>query len=286
MGLRMADPFEDLKQYLGKSRISEDVATASQIGRLAASLDVDHPAPGDGDEIPAGWHGVFFPPLAPLSALREDGQPAADGIMPPVLLPRRRLTGVSGVYHGPIRIGDKLTKTTEIAGIDVDDRGAGPLVSVTVRDSIETSRGIAVTDERGFQFFGADGPGREEAPPQIPAEAAWRRSYDPTPVMMFRTSAVRYNSHRVHFDRDYTMGVEGHPGLVVPVTLISALMLELCRAELPERTIGSFVYRSVQRIYDLGPFSVCGAPNGESVVLWATNHEGALGVTAQIEFAP
>jgi len=80
--------------------------------------------------------------------------------------------------------------------------------------------------------------------------------------MMFRQSAVIFNTHRVHYDRDYATKVEGHPGLVVPVTLVSALILELCRANTPDRRIISFAYRSLKRVFDLGPFTVLGALDG------------------------
>ena len=99
--------------------------------------------------------------------------------------------------------------------------------------------------------------------------------------MLFRLSASRYNSHRIHYDRDYATKVEGFAGLVVPVTLVSLLMMELCRAEAPDRPLKHFGYRSEKPVIDLGPFSVFGKLNGDSVAMWATDHEGDLAVTAE-----
>ena len=96
--------------------------------------------------------------------------------------------------------------------------------------------------------------------------------------MFFRLSAVRYNVHRVHYDRDYTTKVEGLPGLVVPLTLVSGLMLELCRANAPGRSVSSYSYQSVKRVFDLGPFTVCGELDGDKATVWAMDHEGALAV--------
>ena len=103
--------------------------------------------------------------------------------------------------------------------------------------------------------------------------------------MIFRLSAVRFNSHRIHYDRDYATKEEGYPGLVVPVTLVSFLMMEMCRAEAPDRPLGSFSYRSEKPVFDLGPYSVFGTPAGGSVDLWATDHENELAVTAKARFA-
>ena len=281
----MTERLEDLKQFIGNSQTSEDVVTASQIGRMAAALDVDHPAPDDGDPIPPAWHGAFFPPLAKVSELRDDGQPAGGGVTPPVPLPRRSLAGVAATFEDDIRIGDRLAKVTEVADVVVDEDAAHPSVGVTLRETISSLRGRAVVEERRMLFFGENGPRNRPEPPSVPDTASWSRTYEPDTAMMFRLSAVRFNTHKVHYDRDFTTGVEGLPGLVVPLTLISALMLEQCRANLPARKYASFDYRSVKRVFDLGPFTVQGTDAGDKAVMWATDHEGDFAVYAEAAFA-
>jgi 3-methylfumaryl-CoA hydratase len=150
----VANSLDDLQQFFGNNETARDVITASQVGRLALAFDVDHPAPNQGDPVPPGWHGVFFPPLVPLGRLREDGQPSGGGIAPPVPLPRRRLVGVCGSYLESLRVGDEVTKLTKIASITIKDWGAGPTALVTVRETISTDRGPAVIDERDVLYFG------------------------------------------------------------------------------------------------------------------------------------
>jgi 3-methylfumaryl-CoA hydratase len=279
----MNDTLDDLQKYVGNSQTAEDVITASQVGRLAVTLDVAHPAPEEGDAVPPGWHGVFFPGLVPFDRLRADGQPTGGGVAPTVPLPRRRLVGVRGTYHDALRIGDAVTKVTEVADIRIEDFGAGPTARVTVRESITTPRGLAVVDERDVLYFGEDGPGNADAPPSLPGTAPWTRTYEPSPVMIFRLSAVRFNSHRIHYDRDYATREEGYPGLVVPVTLVSFLMMEICRAEAPDRPLRTFAYTSEKPVFDLGPYRIFGAPEGNTVTLWATDYAGDLAVTATAE---
>jgi 3-methylfumaryl-CoA hydratase len=276
----MTDSLDDLQKHVGNNQTSHDVITASQIGRLAVTLDVLHPAPNKGDAVPPGWHGVFFPPLVPFDRLRADGQPSGGGVAPSIPLPRRRLVGVRGAYPDALRIGDEVTKVTEVAEIRIEDFGTGPTACLTVRETISTERGVAVVDERDVLFFGEDGPGDGDQPPALPDNARWSRIYPSDPVMIFRLSAVRFNSHRIHYDRDYTTKVEGYPGLVVPVTLVSFLMMELCRAQAPDRPLTAFSYRSEKPVFDLGPYTVFGDPDGQNVTLWATDYEGALAVTA------
>jgi 3-methylfumaryl-CoA hydratase len=149
----MTDNLDELQQFVGNRETSEDVITASQVGRLAVTLDVDHPAPNKGDAVPHGWHSVFFPALVPFERLRSDGQPSGGGVAPPVPLPRRRLVGVRGEYLDALRVGDEVTKLTEVAEIKIEDFSAGPTARVTVRETINLPRGTAVIDERDVLFF-------------------------------------------------------------------------------------------------------------------------------------
>ncbi|NKB19347.1 MAG: hypothetical protein GKS01_02275 [Alphaproteobacteria bacterium] len=276
----MTDKLANLQQYVGNSQTAEDVITASQVGRLAVALDVDHPAQNKGNAVPPGWHGVFFPPLVPLDQLREDGQPTGGGVAPPVPLPRRRLVGVRGQYLDTLCIGDDVTKVTEVAEIKIEEFGAGPTARVTVRESISSPRGLAVVDERDVLYFGEDGAGDIDQPFDTPSAPPWSRTYESNPVMIFRLSAVRFNSHRVHYDRDYTTKEEGYPGLLVPVTLVSFLMMEMCRAQAPDRPLTAFSYQSEKPVFDLGPYSIFGSPDGDTVTMWATDYESDLAVTA------
>jgi len=277
---------EDLKRYVGRSRTSTDVVTASAVGRMAAAIDAELPPLVDGDPIPHGWHGAFFPALHRVSDLRPDGQFGGGGLAP-VLLPRRRLIGSRSTYHDALRIGDRITQTVEVADIVIRDRGAGPTVLVVQRESIRSPRGLAAVEERDVLFFDAGGHGTLDDPPAVPATAVWRRVWEPNPVMIWRLCAVRYNSHRIHFDRDYTTRVEGYPGIVVPVSLVSQLMLEMCRLEEPRRPLGAFAYTSIGPICDTGPFTILGSPaaGGQSVVLWALDPDGKLGLWAEATFA-
>ena len=120
-----------------------------------------------------------------------------------------------------------------------------------------------------------------------PLESPWRRVVEPNPVLLFRFSAVRFNSHRIHYDRDYVTKVEGLPGLVVQGTLVSQLLIEMCRSELPTSQITYFSYRAVGQIYDTGPFTIAGAPaaDGHEAALWAVAADGKLAMTATAKFA-
>ncbi len=68
------------------------------------------------------------------------------------------------------------------------------------------------------------------------------------PVLLFRFSALTYNGHRIHYDRDYARDVEGYPGLVVHGPLQAILMAEAARGR--GSSAGTFEYRLVSPLFD------------------------------------
>ena len=120
-----------------------------------------------------------------------------------------------------------------------------------------------------------------------PADPVWSRTVHPTPVLLFRYSALTMNCHRIHYDLDYARDVEACPGLLVHGPLTMTLMLDLFRREMPGAWIESFDLRAVAPVYDTTVFSVHGAPGDEpgKCKLWAMTGDGALAMTADVTFS-
>ena len=52
-------------------------------------------------------------------------------------------------------------------------------------------------------------------------------AHRPDAVALFQYSAVLWNSHRIHYDADYTREVAGHPAVVVPGPLQGTYLEQL-----------------------------------------------------------
>lgn len=272
-----------LKEHVGKSMEAEDVVTAAGVARLAATFGIDPPAAATGDPLPPGWHAPFFTPLHGPQNMREDGQPAG-GFLPSIPLPIQRLRGETTRYPGTLRIGDALRRTSEIAAIDIDDAAdGGPVVTLTFRQTIHAPAGVAVIEDRRFMYYGT-GYALDTSAPALPVAAEWERVIDPDPVTMFRFSAVRFNSHRIHYDREYTVNVEGHPGLIVQGTMINHLLVEMACENGPGAPLAQFEFRIHKPIYDTGPFTLRGAPSDKGAVFWALDADGVVSMTADALF--
>ena len=127
------------------------------------------------------------------------------------------------------------------------------------------------------------------APPPVaaPATSAWTRHIKADEVLLFRYSALTFNGHRIHYDRQYARDVEGYPGLVVHGPLIATLLMDLLRQQLPHARVLRFEFKAVRPTFDITPFSVHGqpAPDGKSIHLWACDHDGWLNMDATAAIA-
>jgi 3-methylfumaryl-CoA hydratase len=126
-------------------------------------------------------------------------------------------------------------------------------------------------------------PRREPAPDDVP----WRRRVTPDPVLLFRFSALTFNSHRIHYDRPWAMEREGYPGLVVHGPLTSMLLLDFARDQSPGRVFSGYETQARAPLFDTAPFELRGRPtvDGRGAELWAVTPEGTVAMSARAELA-
>jgi 3-methylfumaryl-CoA hydratase len=93
------------------------------------------------------------------------------------------------------------------------------------------------------------------------------------PVLLFRSSALTFNGHRIHYDRDYVTKVEGYPGLIFHGPMQAALQIEFA-AKLRGIVPKKFAYRGVQPLFEGSEFSVNANETGDGMETWTANSAG------------
>jgi 3-methylfumaryl-CoA hydratase len=187
-------------------------------------------------------------------------------------------------FHRPLRVGEAFIRTSRIVEVREKTGRTGALVFVTVRHEIGNAGGIAVTEDQDLVYCADAKPGLPAPGPQAaPADAGWERVIQPGDVLLFRYSALTFNSHRIHYDRRYATETEGYPGLVVHGPLVATLLLDLVRRQMPQADLARFEFRAVSPLFDTSPFRVCGKPenDGKTISLWAADAGGGLAMTAK-----
>jgi 3-methylfumaryl-CoA hydratase len=277
---------DHLRTWIGRTEARSDLVTAVPMAALSATLDRDDPEPVDGTAIPPLWHWLYFLPISPLGEAGPDGHPKRGAFLPPVPLPRRMFAGGRFEYHHALKVGDRISRTSRITDVSGKQGRSGTLVFVTVRHEIAGTAGVAMTEEHDIVYRenpSADAP--MPKPQAARADEAFSREIAPDPVLLFRYSALTFNSHRIHYDRSYVTEVEGYPGLIVHGPLIATFLADLLRRHLPQAAVRRFEFRAVRPLFDINRFTVCGRQDGNRVALWTRDHEGWLTMEATAELA-
>jgi 3-methylfumaryl-CoA hydratase len=278
----------DYPAWVGRSEQGHDKVTAGPLDRLAATLDRDNPRLSGGDAVPPLGHWLFFLPEARQSEIGPDGHARRGGFLPPVdELPRRMWAGSRLAFAGELRVGDAIVRHSVIKSVTRKNGASGPLVFVTVRHEIgRPDEAAAIVDEHDIVYRGLEAPAMKPAPRKAET-GEWRRTLVPDAVQLFRYSALTFNSHRIHYDRDYVTKEEGYPGLVVHGPLIATLLVDLVRRNAPGARIADFTFRAISPLFDGDQMSLNATPPGlDGVVnLWAANADGNLAMTAHARLA-
>lgn len=275
-----------LRQWIGREECADDIVTHFPLRALSATLNREDLPPRDGDALPPLWHWLFFLPISPLADAGPDGHPKRGGFLPPVPLPRRMWAGSRLDFRGPLRVGEKIRRVSRIAEVALKQGRAGPLVFVLIRHEITGQAGGAIIEEHDIVYRAP--PSLNEPAPTgqtAPAQYEWSREIAPDDVLLFRYSALTFNSHRIHYDRRYVTEVEGYPGLVVHGPLIATLLIDLLRRNC-DRRVAAFAFRAINPLYDTAPFAVQGGPGPDGKIdLWARNAGGNLCMRAKATLA-
>lgn len=264
--------------------IETDVAAHRQVRLLAALLDHATP-PWRPGELPPLGHWLLFPPDARQSMIGADGHPARsveDG------LPRRMWAGSRLAFLAPVPLGATITRETRILS-DVEKTGkSGPMRFVTLRHRLAADGVPVIEEDQDIVYRAAaspDAPARPPAPadPLVPPPLS--RSVRADPAALFRFSALTFNAHRIHYDRDYAMQVEGYPALVVHGPYIATLLLDHYLRHRPAAAIGGFAFRAQRPIFDTEPFTLGLTPDERGADLVAIDAAGGVAMQARVDLA-
>ena len=268
---------DHLRQWIGRTEEAGDIVTAQLVKGLRATLFLDIGEPKVGDAAPFTTHWCLAQPVYPMSMLGPDGHPTRGGFLPPVPLPRRMWAGGELQFIEPLRVGDEATRASRIADVTVKSGSTGTLCFVSVEHTISTARGVAIRERQDIVYRDMPAGGTNAAPAKpaaAPPTAKHRQTHVSDPVLLFRYSALTFNGHRIHYDRDYVTKVEAYPGLIVHGPLQAALQVEFAARLHQGQAPKKFVYRGVQPLFDGANFTVNADEDGAALSTWTANADG------------
>ena len=268
---------EKLTDWIGRATESACWLDPWRAQAMHATLDAGDASPREGDALPACWHWLYFLEDVPSHELGTDGHPARGGFLPPVPLPRRMWAGSRLEFLAPLVLGARARKVSRVVAVEEKTGRSGQLCFVTVEHDTFSGTNLAVRERQDIVYREASRGGQPVRADAAPSGAQYERTWTLDTPRLFRYSALTFNSHRIHYDRNYAMVEEGYPGLVVQGPMLALMMLELLRERLPLRRLSSFEFRALAPLFDDGkPVQVCAATDADSATLWVADIDGGL----------
>ena len=274
-----------LQQWVGREQVVEDTLALPPAQALAATLDLQELTLREGDPLPLPWHWLYFLPLVPTSELAADGHPVKGGFLPPVPLPRRMWAGGSIEVFSELTLGQHIRRVSTVDDVQHKTGRSGDLVFVTLRDELFAGQQLMLRERRDLVYRGASksGSSTPQSPPQAaPRPSQWSRTMEATPPLLFRYSALTFNSHRIHYDKDYAVTKEGYADLVVQGPLCATLLLQQLGISSGGARVRRFNYTGVKPLMANTEFSLQGCieeeagDDGVRAHVWILDAGGAV----------
>jgi 3-methylfumaryl-CoA hydratase len=238
--------------WIGREQRATDRLDEGLADRWLATFDRARPHP---PIMPQGIHFALCTPEAPTARLGEDGHPARDdspaSFLPPFPMPRRMWASSKIAFHAPVPIGAVIERTSRVAAVSEKAGGSGRLAFVDVEHVTHANGTVAVIETQTLVYRDAAAPDAPLSPPPLGegsfSPAGWEahRTLTPDPRLLFRYSALTFNTHRIHYDAPYAERVERYRGLVVHGPLTASLLLQLAAQELGENRLRTFSFRGL-----------------------------------------
>ncbi|GFE64991.1 acyl dehydratase [Litoreibacter roseus] len=226
------------------------------------------------DDVPHPFaHQVFFWDAQPTAELGRDGHPKTGGLIPDLGLLRRMWAGGRLAFHAPLKVDTPAEKRSRCLRSGLKEGKQGTLALVTLEHVIVQDGSTVITDEQDLVYL-PDTPYSPRPAQLMPDGGTIAQTHTFTPTELFRYSALTFNGHRIHYDRDYAKDIEGYPGLVVHGPLLAQHLMLI--AERTLGTLGRFEFRAIAPLFDGEEANFHLNETQDHLALWVSGPDGRL----------
>ena len=264
--------------HIGRSQTVADILDPARAAALHAALGVKGEPPAAGSPLPHYWHNLYFWEAQPQDRLGPDGHTKPGAFIPDFGLAQRMWAGSVLIPRKPLRAGAPAERRSVIEDITERQGRSGPLKFVKLRHEI-TQDGLALTEHQQLVYRDPPTGGAPWQAPKAPSGGRQLAEFICNEVMLFRYSALTFNSHRIHYDADYCRDVGGHRERVAHGPLL-AMLLAMAAAEAGGE-FASFTCRATATAYCGERIRLFASNSAAGQTLWASGPGDRLCMKAE-----
>jgi 3-methylfumaryl-CoA hydratase len=200
------------------------------------------------------------------------------------------LGGRSVSYLRDIPIGASVNRFSAIQSLIQKETKAGLMAVATIEHELRLAHETipALVETQTYLLLPASKEGFKAA---AKSEAEYSsenikgshvKTVVPDETMLFQYSALGFNSHKIHIDRNHAQQVEGFPDLVVNGGLATLLLTEFLRNEIGVSPTSTKV-RHLTPLFSGNPITMIANKNGLKWQLQAYDNHANLAVDMEVE---
>ncbi|KAF8583654.1 hypothetical protein K439DRAFT_1286205, partial [Ramaria rubella] len=261
-----------------------DHVSASQLRALGCTLptlDGTIPPPpcrrsmldfSNGSLLSPGHSLVFCNPPAPERELDVDATVRL--LPPPAPFVRRMWASGKFEFRSPLRVGDNIRAERAISKIEakrLDSDNPMIIVEQTIdtklqpvesknsnRHNIGSVDDVCISETRSHVYVPLTNDRRVRTFSDL-SQPDFSFTYTPTDTTLFRFSALTFNAHRIHLDKEYSQNVERLPERLVHGPMTALMLMEAVEHNRPPNLrIATFEYRATNQLFVNRPITVNG----------------------------
>jgi 3-methylfumaryl-CoA hydratase len=275
---------------ISKNTVYQEVCSVSVAKRVAAMLDLNPNDLHEGAPLPRGWHFMLMAADTRKSQLRKDGFPGLGVSMPDLGFPRLMLGGRSVSYLRDIPIGASVNRFSAMQSLIHKETKAGPMAVATIEHELRLAEETlpALVETQTYLLLPASKEGFKAAAKSKAEYSSENikgshvKTVVPDETMLFQYSALGFNSHKIHIDKNHAQQVEGFPDLVVNGGLVNLLMTEFLRNEIGVSPTSTKT-RHLAPLFSGNPITMIANKSGLKWQLQTYDNQSNLAVDMEVE---
>ncbi len=257
---------------IGKTQTITDQLDPARTAAMQATLGLDGAPPASGDALPPFWHHIYFWDPQPPERLGPDSHPkTGTGLIPNLGLPQRMWAGGALNFHAPLLIGTVAEKVTRVEDVQIKQGRTGRLGFVSLIHELRQNGALCVAERQDIVYREPPDARSSIEPPTARTDETTSNTVRFDTTLLFRYSALTFNGHRIHYDLDYCLNVEGYTGLVVHGPLLAQRLIALAAQHMGPLT--RFEFRATSALMHHEAADICFSDSGD---LWVRAPDGRL----------
>ncbi|PPR27171.1 MAG: Mesaconyl-C(4)-CoA hydratase [Alphaproteobacteria bacterium MarineAlpha9_Bin4] len=240
----------NFNNYLKKKKIIKDILREEKVHMFFSLFNSKETSKlyFKKKNIPLGWHWLYFSDNFFLEETDSDGHQKRGAFFPKFKGCKRMFAGSEIIFLNNLALNSLSTKISQISKIENKSKNKKKIYFVTVKNTYKVKNKNVLIENQKLVFIEKNYKSKKKIKEQNEGyKVISKRNVCFNNVILFRYSAITYNSHRIHYDQEYTKKKEGYKDLLVHGPLLASYALEQFR-RMKNLNLESFKFKMLKPV--------------------------------------